>query len=180
MTQPSERSLVERVRAIREAGLVERCHTIPHHGSYALGQHSWGVAVLLNIFWPERPDLTVFSLFHDMPERWTGDSPAQFIRATPLLATALKTKDREIASGLNIPCEHDLEPEDFAKFKACDRLEFWLWCEEQASMGNKQVFNAWQAIEDYIVNDPTTPDEVLQFMVKLKTERWYRTEETFK
>lgn len=155
---------LERIRALREAGLVERCHVLPHLRSYNNAQHTWGVCCLLHIFWPEDPHLVTFALFHDVPERWTGDVPAQVLRANPALKTAFAGQDEMIMSALRLPCEHSLVDTDFVRFKACDRLEFWLWTWEEEALGNRMVLNAREEIESHMESDPHTPPEILNFM----------------
>jgi len=171
--------LTDRVRAVREASLVERCHNLPHHGSYNLGFHQYGVATLCHLLWPDNHALTVAALYHDQPERWTGDIPSQVIRDNPELAAVLARRDALISSTLGLPCEHGLGDVDFARFKACDRLEFWLWCQDQLAFGNQHILNALESTEETLANDPHTPPEVLNLFMDLREEGWKRHKETF-
>lgn len=169
---------VDRVRAVREAAMVERCHTVPHLRSYTNGAHTYGVCVLLRMFWPDEPKLVDFALFHDTPERWTGDMPSQVIRAHPELKKSLKKEDERIAAALSIPTEHDMEPLSYMKFKACDRLDLWLWTWEEEAMGNKMVLGVRRALDELFADSVVfTPDIVIEFMKAFRAKGWKRLEE---
>lgn len=170
--------LTDRVIAVREASLVERCHVLPHVGSYNIGFHTYGVATLCHLLWPDQPQLVIAALFHDTPERWTGDVPSQVIKANPAVAGTLSQLDADITGMLNLPCEHHLNDVDFARFKACDRLEFWLWCRDQLAFGNQMILNAMESIEDTLESDNNTPPEVLTLYMDLKEEGWKRHKES--
>lgn len=160
--------------------MVERAHVVPHLRPYPVGQHTWGVCCLLNLLWPDDHHLVTFALFHDVPERWTGDWPAQVIRSHPLAAEALEAEDRRISSLLALPSEHALSPEDFAKFKAADRLELWLWTWEEEAMGNRMVLGV-RAQLDKMFNRAeeggTLPKVVAQLLADFRREGWWRHEE---
>jgi hypothetical protein len=79
---------------------------------------------------------------------------------------------------LSLPCEHHLNDVDFARFKACDRLEFWLWCRDQLAFGNQMILNAMESIEDTLESDNNTPPEVLTLYMDLKDEGWKRHKES--
>ncbi|QIG74932.1 hypothetical protein EVC26_011 [Rhizobium phage RHph_I72] len=170
--------LTDRIRAVREAGAVERCHVIPHIRPYDNARHTYGVCCLLRLLWPESPQLVDFALFHDTPERWTGDVPGQVIRNNPDLGAVLKERDREITNLFKLPCEFDLNEIDFARFKACDRLDFWLWTFDEEAFGNRHVLNSRGEIERHIFNDPRTPQEVINLMNDFRVEGWRRLPET--
>ncbi len=135
----------------RGGGRVERAHGIPHHGSYSNAAHSWGVAMLMLQLWPEDfPRLAAACLIHDIPECWTGDIPAPSMRYIPGMKEAIgKIEDRLLAR-IDLPSYSDLPPEDYRKLKACDWLEFWLWCREQQAFGNKFAEEGRREIELYI------------------------------
>lgn len=167
-------NMVDRVKAVREAGMVERCHTIPHLLSYTNARHTYGVACLIIMLWPEDDYLLRAVLFHDTPERWTGDVPGQVLHNNPDLKAALKTEDVRIMSRLRLPGEHMLSGIGYARFKAADRLEFWLWTWDEEAMGNRMVLTARATSEAMISGDPDTPPEVLKFMAAYKERGWSR------
>ena len=159
--------------------MVERCHLIPHLRSYDNARHTWGVCTLLHIFWPEDPHLVTFALFHDVPERWTGDVPGQVLASDPRLAAIFRERDEMISSVLKIPSEHALVDVDYVRVKACDRLDFWLWTFDEEALGNRNVIGARDATTERMMEDPNTPPEIIDFMVAFSEEGWQRHKETF-
>ena len=66
-----------RVLAAREGGNVLRCHTVPHHGQYSVGKHSYDALSLLLLLHPNPSmNLVKATLWHDCAERFVGDMPA--------------------------------------------------------------------------------------------------------
>jgi hypothetical protein len=142
----------------RSGGAVERCHGIPHQGSYSNAAHSWGVAMLMWYLWPDDfPRLAAYCLSHDVPEAWVGDSPAPVGRYVPGFKNEVGKLETRINHSLGLPAEHDLDELDFAKLKACDRLEFWLWSKEQLLRGNLYAQEGLTEIERYFDEVPLPP-----------------------
>lgn len=158
---------------------MERAHIIPHTRSYNNGYHSYGVATLCHLLWPDDPHLVVFALFHDTPERWTGDMPSTMIRVNDLLRTSLREEDERISSGLKLPSEHALAPEDFIKLKAADKLELWLWTYEEEALGNQMVLNCRSELDMVFDNDPNIPTEVLDVVTDIRSNGWRRHREVY-
>lgn len=148
--QPNE--LARRVVQSRAGGRVERCHGLPHNGSYNNAAHSWGVAMLMLQLWPDSfPRLAAVCLAHDVPEAWTGDIPSPTIRfAPPGFKKAIAEMEVRLLEDLGLPNEHDLTGEDYAKVKACDRLELYLWCREQVDMGNRFAMEFLNELDRYL------------------------------
>lgn len=171
--------LTDRIRACREAGMVERCHNVPHFGSYNDAAHTWNVCIIIRLLWPDRMDLVDFALFHDVPERWTGDVPSPVIRDNPDLRRALTAKDTAISLRLEIPSEHALGPDDLACLKFADRFELYLWCCEQEAMGNKMVLHMKDSLrrmfDEALYQLPARAREVF---LDFEREGFYRLKET--
>lgn len=160
--------------------MVERAHVVPHLRPYPVGQHTWGVCCLLNLLWPHDHHLVTFALFHDVPERWTRDWPAQVIRNHPEAGRALEAEDRRISALLALPSEHALSPEDFAKFKAADRLELWLWTWEEEAMGNRMVLGVRSQLDMMFARgreEGTLPSVVADLIDTFREEGWVRLPE---
>jgi 5'-deoxynucleotidase YfbR-like HD superfamily hydrolase len=67
----------ERVQAILQSGETERLHAVPHHGSYNVGFHSWGVATIITLLNPDpSASLLKAALLHDSAEKYSGDLPS--------------------------------------------------------------------------------------------------------
>lgn len=163
-----EDECVRRVIQARAGGRVERCHGIPHHGSYNNATHSWGVAMLMYYLWPEDfARLVMACLSHDVPEAWLGDVPAPTMRYVPGLKAELGALERDVNLSLGLPAEQDLSDEDHAKLKACDRLEFYLWCREQLRFGNGFVEESMREVERYFEEVPL-PERAQRFYLRLR------------
>ena len=161
-----------KVRAIREGGKTERTHTTPHHGSYSVAEHSWGVATLLAILHPNPPkNLILTGLWHDVHERWTGDTPAPIKWCLGnVTKDELKRLENSIDSSLEINLY--LSVEDLKWLKACDMLEFWLWSIDQNALGNLNA-DEGHANAEYWFNThkDEVPDIVQDFMTHYQWDR---------
>jgi 5'-deoxynucleotidase YfbR-like HD superfamily hydrolase len=130
------------IQVMREAGAVERCHTLPHHGSYTVGQHCYDALSLLLLLHPD-PSLALIkaTLWHDFPERWTGDVPAVIKWRDPNLHNALERAEGRILAetfGTLHPWA-ELSFSDRCWIKAVDALELFLWCGDQLRLGNENA-----------------------------------------
>lgn len=143
-------NLVDRVIAIRDAGKVERVHTLPHHGSYSIAAHSWQAAMLLYLLWPDRfKQLVIHALAHDIPEHITGDVPAPMKKVLNERTTLFRDFEDNILRRYGLPI-NALPKEDQDRLRACDYLEFYMWCRDQLHLGNKFVENALGEISWYL------------------------------
>lgn len=164
---------IHKVRAVREGGNVERAHTTPHHGSYSVAEHSWGVATLLSILHPNpSKELILAGLWHDVHERWTGDTPAPIKWCLGnVTRDEIKRLENSIESSLGI--NFDLSAEDLKWLKACDMLEFWLWSMDQRALGNQNAKEGRTNAESWFDNhEDEVPGIVQDFIIRYK---WCRT-----
>ncbi len=130
---------IHKIRAIREGGGTKRTHTTPHHGSYSVAEHSWNVASLIAILHPNpSTDLILAGMWHDVHERWTGDMPSP-IKWCLGNVTRDELRGLEFAIESSLGINFDLSTEDLKWLKACDMLEFWLWCLDQEALGNRNA-----------------------------------------
>jgi hypothetical protein len=142
----------------RMGGRVERCHTFAHHGSYSNAAHSWGVAMLMWYLWPEDfQRLAIYCLTHDVPEAWTGDQPAPVGRYVHGFREQMGSLEKRLSYRIGLPSEHDLDQEDYAKLKACDALDFWMWCKEQERLGNQNAIGPRREVERYFSETSLPP-----------------------
>lgn len=148
-------SLLNRIREIRMGGAVERCHTVRHLGSYSVAAHSWGVAVLMYVLWPEDfPRLAIYCLVHDVPEGWVGDAPATIKAYNSVIKAEYTKMERGLFNRLQLPNDAYISPEDRAKLKACDHLELYLWADEQWKLGNHYVHAVIEALNGFFKESP--------------------------
>ena len=145
----------EKLKMARLGGRVERCHGIPHHGSYNNGSHTWGTLLILWYLWPnDFPEIAPYLLSHDVPEFAVGDIPAPTTRTIPGIKNELGGVEDKINRYCGLPALGDMRDEDFAKLKACDHLDFYMWCYEQLAMGNRYVENSIRELEHYWTHNP--------------------------
>lgn len=160
-------TLTHRIIQTRAGGKVERCHTIPHNSSYNNAAHSWGVAMLMHLIWPEDfQRLALFCLCHDIAEAWVGDIPSPLKKYSQEVNLAVSILEKRINNQLKLPDESELSSEDIEKIKFCDNLEFYLWCREESELfGNKNVLESLRQVKDYF-NEKQLPERA---RVLLKT-----------
>ena len=125
----------ERVKVLRESAYVERCHTIPHVGSYTIAQHCYGALNLLLVLHPQ-PSLNLVKavMWHDAHERYIGDTPASALWSDGEFA---KLYDR-LAKRIDRACGFTIEltAMDRIWLHAVDKIELLLWAKEQLGLGN--------------------------------------------
>ena len=152
---PTATELLSRIRNIRIGGHVERCHTVLHHGSYSVAAHSWGVAMLMYVLWPEDfSRLAIYCLVHDIPEGWVGDVPATVKANNPVVKNAYTDMEAKIFDRLHIPDHSALSQADRDKLRAADHLELYLWADEQIKMGNLYVRAVKAALNGFFKERP--------------------------
>lgn len=146
---------LRRLVQIRAGGRVERCHCFPHHGAYSNAAHQWGVAMLMQVLWPEDfSRLVLYCLTHDVPEAWTGDTPAPVKRYSSPVKMDLDWLEGLIMKDLDLPDCESLSAEDRLKIKSCDILELYIWSMEQVSLGNQFVSEILAELEVFIMKRP--------------------------
>lgn len=146
---------LRRIVQTRAGGRTERCHGIPHQGSYNCAQHQWGVAMLMHALWPEDfPRLALHCLSHDVPEAWVGDVPATTKRYAPGLREQLGALEDRIQRDLGLPEDASLSPDDAEKVRSCDHLELYLWGKEQCLQGNLFVEEMVSELDNFFRERP--------------------------
>jgi len=105
--------------------------------------------------WPEDfGRLGIYCLTHDIGEGWTGDIPAPVFWAVKGLKDQIGAIEGALVKAAGCPDENELPKEDFAKLKACDRLELYLWAREQEAMGNQFVWDCLNALRGFFKENP--------------------------
>ena len=154
-----------RVLAAREGGNVLRCHTVPHHGQYSVGKHSYDALSLLLLLHPNPSmNLVKATLWHDCAERFVGDMPAPAKWLNQRLGEEYELAEREAqkASGLELP---ELTEDEQNWLTAVDRVELLLWAEEQAALGNRHIQGLMAASWGWLAqNSAKVPVEVRDFV----------------
>jgi len=165
--------MIEQIRKIREAGHVERCHTVPHIGSYNVAMHSWHAAMILVELWPEASrNLIMQVLWHDAAERWTGDIPATAKWQFPGLKEASDNAEKNCFHRLNFPLVNLTEEEELW-LHAVDGLELYLWCLDQEAFGNQHIKTMKENIFDWV--DDNTSQIPLPVLKIFQNYKWHRS-----
>lgn len=164
---------VTKVLRLREAGNVERCHTLPHADTYSVGKHVYDMLALLVVLHPN-PSAQLFRaiVYHDAHERWTGDIPGALKYLTPDLARYMDEQKDRIDDMVGYgPYLEFLTADEKKWLKALDRIEFFLWCEDQVAMGNRHISGRLDAVIAQLESTPL-PDPCQLF---LRDFKWHRT-----
>lgn len=164
------------VHALREASHVTRCHTIPHHGTYTVGQHSFDMLTLLFLLYPGgAPSLALVKavVYHDFAERWTGDVPAAAKLSDGNLAKRIDLTEQKVLRTIGAHVE--IEPEDRVWLNALDKLELYLWATDQIHLGNSNLQPLIADLREFFCTVPT-PVAVVRFV---EGHIWTRTSDHF-
>jgi 5'-deoxynucleotidase YfbR-like HD superfamily hydrolase len=163
----------KRLRAQREGGQVLRNHTCPHIGTYSVAEHSHQMLVLLYGLHPyPSVHLAKAITYHDLAERYVGDLPAPVRLSDPDVGAAVKHLEREVSRrmGLEVP----LTDEEVRWLNALDKVEHYLWCRDQISMGNTFVRGQVRKLEEIFAEleaQGMIPEPVLRFLETATHER---------
>lgn len=151
------------VYALREAGKVKRCHTVPCHHTPTVNEHSGNMVDLLLVLHPQPTmNLVRACRLHDTPERWSGDIPAP---AKQVLGKYLKEFEARSMEALGLG--YTLSPYEFEWLHALDKLELLMWARDEQAMGNQNVI---PMIADLVIwftaasKDGRIPNELLGLM----------------
>ena len=161
--------LQDRVTYLREASRVERVHTMPHHGTYSVGQHSYDMLCLLLLLHQDPSARLIRAvIWHDVPERWLGDMPAPAKWSDGELSKIYSRAEDRVVRALGIG--EDLTAEENLWLSAIDKLECLLWAKEQLAMGNT---NAATIVGNLVAwfNQATIPVQVQRFIEQHQQRR---------
>ena len=167
-----------RVKLMREASSVKRCHAIPTIGHYDIGQHSFGMLCLLFTLNPN-PSINLVRaiMAHDFPERFTGDIPAPGKWLGILNIGATERVEDCIIEFLGFSVSlSDIEK---SWLKGLDMLEYFLWTEDQIVLGNSNVTLNRRTALDWLLDESNQiPEKIRWFTMLVVTYRWKRLSDT--
>lgn len=164
---------VNKIKLLREAGSVERCHLVPHQGSYSVAAHTYGVLCLILTVWPDAsPQLLRAALVHDVPERWVGDIPSQ-VKDT--LGGALDEMESKVLRAVGF--DELLSDDDRMRLAYADQIELFLWCKDETRKGNDQVYEMMRSIRLGWEGNLDFPEELKKLVTDLEHDAWNRLPE---
>lgn len=162
---------IQRLVEMREAGHVRRCHTMPHHGEYTVGKHSFDAVLILYALYPGEPSAALVKavVMHDLGERWTGDVPAPAKWADGELAKRLGRLEARCIDHLGgMP---DLTADERRWLHGVDSLELMLWAKDQLALGNMAAATFIGALKSHL-ETTDLPDELKELV---EHHQWERT-----
>lgn len=140
------------IKALREGGQVTRCHTYgQYHGTYDVAQHTFNMMSMAAVLYDGLEEdlwlLMEHIMWHDIPERWTGDVPHPAKHTFPELNAALKKADTTILKRLGrlTPADPDFQ----LWITWLDLLEVCMWARDQVQRGNVMVVDLLEAVDDH-------------------------------
>lgn len=159
----------ELVAMLREASQVQRCHTLPHHGSYTNGQHQYDAVMLLFTLHPD-PSMNLVKavLTHDIGERWCGDIPAPAKWSDGEMAKRSEQLERRCRQVVGYDIK--LTDEEHVWLKAVDTIELLLWAKDQLAMGNLNATSVVANLMNYF-KIAKMPKAAREFVENHKWER---------
>lgn len=165
-------NVLQKVIALREGGQTMRAHTRPYLGYYDVAMHSYNATNLLFMLYPKEPsmDLVKAVMWHDIAERWTGDTPAPAKWASKLLKSLLDSLEEQVYEQLGLlePFKN-LTEDELNWLSAVDLLELYIWSKEQKAMGNSNAeYMTRRIIKLFEERGHKTPTEVTKFFHEFK------------
>lgn len=162
------------IQRLREASRVERAHTMPHHGTYSVGQHSFDMLTLLVCLYPDcRREMMLAVMFHDLSERWTGDIPSPAKQSDGEFGKRLAMVEAKVTKALGL----DVKLTEMERYwlKGLDVVEYLLWAKEQIAMGNQNVIASIAKTVTWLQTNKI-PKELADF---INAHVWLRTSDEF-
>ena len=149
----------------RQAGNIIRSHTNAQHGHKTVGEHTYNLVNIILLLNPD-PSLNLIkaAMWHDVPERFTGDLPSPIKKKNPELGAALTKIEDKIMHEYGL--EVTLTDDEKKWLKAADQLEYLCWAEDQKNLGNDTVTHAADYAKKWI--EANAPQELVDY---IKTPR---------
>lgn len=165
----------KRLKILRVAARVIRCHTTPTIHSQSVGEHTFGALnILYTIHHAPSPQLVRALLWHDVAEAISGDVPAPAKKYVPLLRDALDELEEKVAKEYDLHGE--LTPMEDQLLFYCDLMELAIFAAEEADLGNAAapvlMRRALAAIENSGVDGVTPAARDLFAIIKQKLARY--------
>lgn len=122
------------MKALIQGGRSQRWHT-ELVSSQNIAEHSWGVAMLITLLWPEpSANLLKAALTHDFAEHATVDLPAPFKWKHPTISMTVNQAEQVALTSWGL--DFKLTPEEQAFLRVCDLLEAYVYLCYDITRGN--------------------------------------------
>jgi len=159
-------------KAVREAGVIQRVHTVQSNGSYTNAEHTYHALSLLFVLYPGQPSMNLVKamLWHDAAERWTGDIPGPMKYSIPELAKLVEEVENACFAEMGI--DFELTEQEQKWLRAIDKIELWLWSHDQLALGNQNADEIQRTLYDlFMTGAIPLPKECQDFVREF---RWGR------
>jgi hypothetical protein len=132
---------IDRIKFVREASHVARCHTQLCLNRPNIGHHSFNMLGILRVLYPEAPIALVWAILeHDLPERLTGDIPSPSKAHGAVSQGDLQLLEENILNRyVSNDSIQDLSDADRAWLHGLDLIELYCWCKDEESLGNRRL-----------------------------------------
>lgn len=160
---------------VLSGGDVRRYHQEGHVYHQSVSEHTWRVLVILLHFFPDASvELIKTAIYHDTPERYTGDSPATVKEAAPEVKSTLERMEREFLEFLGLPCEHELPHLDYCMLKCADYIELCITTRCQYGRRADQIYQRGRKFVSHFVEKlpEAKQKKICTFMKDLDTGKW--------
>lgn len=138
-----------RLKLLRNAATVKRCHTVVVSRQQNVGEHSFSVLAILDFIEPLcSKELWRAALHHDALEAITGDIPATAKWRYPELSEALKGIEKHL--NLEYDLEHQLSSDEADALKYADSMELILYSLEEMRLGNHEGASIASRVFDHM------------------------------
>lgn len=176
----SVNNTITSIKLAREASYVRRCHTSMHIGEYNVGFHTFNMALMLRMLYPDcRKELIWAILEHDIPERLTGDIPSPAKWAGVVNRAALEQLEGEILTWL-MEENHasKLTEQERYWLLGLDLLELFFWCKDQMALGNVHIVTIHKVLKRVFQSMMSKlPSEILRAVAESERTQWVQMED---
>ncbi len=182
-TEVEEMKVLDKILVFREAGAVRRSHTFPYIGEYNIAMHCYNCVSMLFVLYdvyPTPPHLIKAMLWHDTPERWSGDVPSPAKMSSPLLKKFLDDLEERVLRKIGIwACFETLTENEKQWLNGIDLLELLFWTQDQILLGNKNALDMRAKIFKIFLDTkvPHKFPEPIMNMVDTYIVKWRRLPE---
>ena len=158
---------------ITRGAKTKRYHTTDTLTSQTVGEHSFGVAMLVYMLAARKPSwyLMMTALTHDLAEHVVGDVSSPTKRRFPELKRCVDHAEEIELAKFHLNYEHLLEKDEHRIFKLADNLDGMLFCVREKRFGNKAISEVWLNYTSYVSKlQPFSDDE--EQIIKAITQLW--------
>lgn len=125
-----------------------RYHAQPDIACQSVAEHSWGVAMLMMMFYPNATaNMMKAAIAHDCGEAHVGDVPSPTKNARPEIREMFHALEAQKMLEMGFDYEVSLSPTELAALKLCDVLEgLWYTARQvrRTREGMECLINWWE------------------------------------